>query len=303
MSVNVVRIGGGTLALSPGCREGGGKDEGRRVRDEKAGGLGTEVRVPAGFSTVPRLDRCLVFWRLILQVTSPQYTVGLETSGPIGSVAVLKGDELIGERTIGDSGRRHARTLISELDELLKSLGIVPRAVERVAVSIGPGSFTGLRVGIVAAKTWGFVSGAKLTAVGTFEAVASTQPVNASTAWVIDDALRGEVFVQKFAADAGRWRPVELPRIAALDQWLTEISPGDVVTGPAASKWPEEIAAAGLVVSPVELHRPTAAQVAACGLEKARAGEFTDPFSLAPLYIRRSAAEEKLDALTAAGPR
>ncbi|OAI57483.1 hypothetical protein AYO47_01685 [Planctomyces sp. SCGC AG-212-M04] len=234
---------------------------------------------------------------------SPQYTVGLETSGQVGSVAILRGDDLIGERTIGDTGRRHARTLISELDDLLNSLGIAPKSVDHVAVSIGPGSFTGLRVGIVAAKTWGFVTGAKLTAVGTFDAVAAALPVSTATAWVIDDALRGEVFVQKFQADLGRWRVANEPRIAALDQWLTETAAGDVVSGPAASKWPDDIANAKLVVAPVELQRPTAAMVARCGLEKARAGEFTDPFALIPLYIRRSAAEEKLDALTAAGPK
>lgn len=218
-------------------------------------------------------------------------------------MAVLRADELVGERTIGDSGRRHARTLISELDELLKSLGIAPRAVEHVAVSIGPGSFTGLRVGIVAAKTWGFVSGAKLTSVGTFDAVASALPVGASAAWIIDDALRGEVFVQKFQPEQGRWRPCDEPRIAVLETWLAGTSPGDVVSGPATSKWPDDLAAAKLIAAPIERHRPTAAQVARCGLAKAIAGEFTDPFTLSPLYIRRSAAEEKLDALTAAGPK
>jgi tRNA threonylcarbamoyladenosine biosynthesis protein TsaB len=236
-------------------------------------------------------------------VTFPQYTVGLETSGHVGSVAVLRGDELLGERTIGDSGRRHARTLISELDELLKSLEIAPRSVDHVAVSTGPGSFTGLRVGIVAAKTWGYVTGARLSAVGTFHAVVASLPITSATAWIIDDALRGEVFVQKFTPLSGRWRPAEEPRIAAFDNWLAETSAGDVVSGPAASKWPDDVANAKLVVAPVELHRPTAAMVARCGLEKARADEFTDPFALVPLYIRRSAAEEKLDALTAAGPK
>jgi tRNA threonylcarbamoyladenosine biosynthesis protein TsaB len=234
---------------------------------------------------------------------SPQYTVGLETSGVIGSVAVLRGEELLGQRTIGDAGRRHARTLISELDELLKSLSIVPRAVDHVAVSIGPGSFTGLRVGIVAAKTWGFVTGAKLTAVSTFNAVALALPAGPPTAWIIDDALRGEVFVQKFQAGQDRWRPVDEPRIAGLDEWLAGTQPGDVVSGPAASKWPDDLAAARLAVAPPELLRPTADLVARCGLEKAVAGEFTDPFTLSPLYLRRSAAEEKLDVLTAAGPK
>jgi tRNA threonylcarbamoyladenosine biosynthesis protein TsaB len=236
-------------------------------------------------------------------VTPPPYTVGLETSGQIGSVALLRGDALIGERKIGDSGRRHARTLISELDELLKTHGVAPKSVDHVAVSIGPGSFTGLRVGIVAAKTWGYVTGAKLTAVGTFEAVAATLPVTASTAWIIDNALRGEIFVQKFQPDHGRWRATEPPRIAPLDYWLAGTTPGDVVSGPAASKWPDDATAAKLAIAPIETHRPTAAMIARCGLEKARAGEFTDPFTLIPLYIRRSAAEEKLDALTAAGPK
>jgi tRNA threonylcarbamoyladenosine biosynthesis protein TsaB len=236
-------------------------------------------------------------------VNSPQYTVGLETSGHIGSVAVLRGDELVGEQTIGETGRRHARTLISELDELLKSLAIAPRAVEHVAVSIGPGSFTGLRVGIVAAKTWGFVTGAKLTAVGTFDALAAALPTDSATAWIIDDALRGEVFVQKFLSQEGRWRAADEPRIAALDSWLAETASGDIVSGPATSKWPDDIANAKLVAAPAESQRPTAAMIAKCGLETARRGEFTDPFALVPLYIRRSAAEEKLDALTAAGPK
>lgn len=236
-------------------------------------------------------------------MTFPQYTVGLETSGQVGSVAMLRGDELIGERTIGDTGRRHARTLISELDELLKALAIAPRSVDHVAVSIGPGSFTGLRVGIVAAKTWGYVTRAKLTAVGTFDAVAAALPTNSRTAWIIDDALRGEVFVQSFTSQDGRWQAADEPRIAAFDNWLAETSAGDVVSGPAASKWLDDIANAKLVMAPAELHRPSAAMIARCGLEKARAGEFTDPFALIPLYLRRSAAEEKLDALTAAGPK
>jgi len=234
-------------------------------------------------------------------VNPPQLTVALETSGLVGGVAVLRGDDLLGERQIGDSGRRHARTLISELDDLLKSLALSPRSIDHVAVSIGPGSFTGLRVGVVAAKTWGFVTGARLTAVGTFDAVAAGLPIDAPRAWIIDDALRGEVFVQEFQADSGRWKPIDAPRIASLDSWLALTAPGDVVSGPAASKWPEDIAAANLVVAPAQLHRPTAAMVARAGLEMARAGEFADPFTLAPLYIRRSAAEEKLDAQAAAG--
>ncbi|HVJ67825.1 MAG TPA: tRNA (adenosine(37)-N6)-threonylcarbamoyltransferase complex dimerization subunit type 1 TsaB [Caulifigura sp.] len=232
----------------------------------------------------------------------PQYTVGLETSGQIGSIAILQGDELLAERSLGESGRRHARSLISELDDLLKSHSIAPRAVEHVAVSVGPGSFTGLRVGVVATKLWGYATGARLTAVGTFEAIAAALPVDARGAWIIDDALRGEVFVQRFDVDGKRWRPSGDVRIAGLDAWLSETAPADLVAGPAAAKWPDDLDRARLAVVVPEFHRPTAEFVARCGLEKAAAGNFADPFQLSPLYIRRSAAEEKLDAQPATGP-
>jgi tRNA threonylcarbamoyladenosine biosynthesis protein TsaB len=226
-------------------------------------------------------------------------TVALETSGLIGSIAVLRGEQLLGECAIGDGRRRHASTLVSQLDELLKSLGIAPRDVGHVAVSVGPGSFTGLRVGVVAAKTWGFVMGCRLTAVGTFEAIAFGLPVTAASAWVIDDALRGDVFVQRFEAAGGEWTASSSPRLLSMEDWLAATSRGDVVTGPAVEKWTEQLMARGLVVPPAEYHRPTAAGVGRCGLRRVRRGELADPFTLAPLYIRRSAAEEKLDAQTA----
>lgn len=232
----------------------------------------------------------------------PQITVGLETSGLIGSVAALRNDEVLGMRTIGDSGRRHARTLISELDELLKSLAISPRSVGHVAVSVGPGSFTGLRVGVVAAKCWAFATRCHLSAVGTFEAVAAGLPVSARTAWVIDDALRGEVFVQRFDAAGDSWIANGSPAIVAFDAWLNQTTAADVVAGPAAGKWTGETEARRLVVADPRFHHATAALVAVCGRLRAHAGQFSDPFALAPLYIRRSAAEEKLDAQIAAGP-
>lgn len=234
-------------------------------------------------------------------VPSSLITVGIETSGTIGSVAVLRDGVLLAERTLGETGRRHARTLIAELDELLKGENIGPKTVDDVAVSIGPGSFTGLRVGVVAAKCWAFVTGCRVLGVGTFEAVAVMLETSATTAWIIDDALRGDLYVQKCERDNRGWRPVTDVSLMPLDAWLQSTRPGETVSGPNAAKWSAEIAAKGLLLAPVDAHRPSAANVARCGFVAASAGRFDDPFQLVPLYIRRTAAEEKFDAQTAAG--
>ncbi|MBX3441418.1 MAG: tRNA (adenosine(37)-N6)-threonylcarbamoyltransferase complex dimerization subunit type 1 TsaB [Planctomyces sp.] len=236
--------------------------------------------------------------------------VGIETSGSQGSVALLREGAIVDERLLGDSGRRHARTLVMELDEVLGGQGLTPREIDVVAVSLGPGSFTGLRVGVVCAKTWAFATGCRLAAVETFVAVAARLPAESqgsTRAWVIDDALREDVFVQRFErADAGgdsaAWRGADAVRLMAFDAWIHETAAGDLVSGPGAGRWAAELRDRGLDVVAPERQRPAAAAVAEVGAALALRGEHADPFTLAPLYVRRSAAEEKLDAAARAEP-
>jgi tRNA threonylcarbamoyladenosine biosynthesis protein TsaB len=231
-------------------------------------------------------------------VPESRLTVGLETSSRIGSIALLDGDRLVAERTLGETGRQHARTLIAELDVLLSDQSISPRDVGVVAVSIGPGSFTGLRVGVVCAKTWAFVTGCRLVAVDTFAAVIEGLPPTPSAAWVIDDALRGDVFAQKFVANGSPravWKAEGPARLLPFETWIRETAPAQEVCGPGAAIWKSELESRWLDVAPSQFHRPTAAAVARIGARLAAEGISTDPFALVPLYIRRSAAEEKLD--------
>ncbi|HUQ68608.1 MAG TPA: tRNA (adenosine(37)-N6)-threonylcarbamoyltransferase complex dimerization subunit type 1 TsaB, partial [Planctomycetaceae bacterium] len=83
--------------------------------------------------------------------------LSLETSGLTGSIA-LDRDGVVEQRELATAGRRHAQTLVAEMRDLLHAHGLRPADVNAVAVSIGPGSFTGLRVGVVCAKTFAYAT-------------------------------------------------------------------------------------------------------------------------------------------------
>ena len=100
--------------------------------------------------------------------------LAVDTSGMCGTIALQRDGELLEERELEQSRRRHAQTLISEVQELLQDHELGSSTVEIVAVSHGPGSFTGLRVGIVFAKTFAYATGCSIVAVDTLQAVAES---------------------------------------------------------------------------------------------------------------------------------
>ena len=130
-------------------------------------------------------------------------TLGVETSGLTGAVALRRDGQIIESVTLQHSGRRHAQTLVSEVDALLRRSNLTAKQLQVVAVSIGPGSFTGLRVGVVLAKTLGYALGCEVVAVDTFCAIAANSPSDVSEVVVLADAQRGELF-------AGRYTPSDV---------------------------------------------------------------------------------------------
>src|SRR3954468_9410329 len=94
----------------------------------------------------------------------------IETSARVGRVGVSRGGNLLAERGL-DPTRRHAQRLAPAVDPLLRENGWHPRDVDAVIVSVGPGSYTGLRVGAMSAKAFAFATGCALIGVPTFEAI------------------------------------------------------------------------------------------------------------------------------------
>jgi tRNA threonylcarbamoyladenosine biosynthesis protein TsaB len=226
--------------------------------------------------------------------------LAFETSGLLGSVALLETTEgkvvsAVERETPAD--QRTARSLLPTTHRLLSDHGWRPADVELIAVTTGPGSFTGLRIGVVAAKTFAYAVGAKLVGVHTLAGLA--YPIAASRVWTILDAQRQELFVANFSEDASSdFRLEPTTSIMAIDDWLRSLQSNDVVTGPPLQKL-RPLIPAGVAIAPEEAWRPSAEAVGRLGLVKFDRGELISPLELVPDYFRKSAAEEKAEAARA----
>lgn len=222
--------------------------------------------------------------------------LAVDTSGSAGSIAVSDDRRVLGEPSQMAEGRRHAQTLVLQVDRLLKSLQLVPQDIDAVAVSFGPGSFTGLRVGVVFAKTFAWANAANLVAVDTLRAVAQQAVDGIQNVAVISDAQRSEVFVNEYTWDARsesfladgevRIETVETVVAQAFERGLH-------VTGPGLVKFADQFPDSSLLVDS-SLWIPGAAAVAEIGSLMLADNLLADPGTLEPLYIRRSYAEEKV---------
>ncbi len=129
----------------------------------------------------------------------------IETSGRIGQVALADGPSLVGVRRLEES-RRHARDLAPAVADLLVAAGWTPRDLSAVAVSRGPGSYTGLRVGIMSAKALAYAVGCPILAIDTFAIIASQASGGASPLDIIADAQQQKVYLQRYEGGARRRR-------------------------------------------------------------------------------------------------
>lgn len=229
-------------------------------------------------------------------LTSDQrLTLGIETSGFGGSIALVREGVVMAQCDLDPTGRRHARSLVPEIGHLLTSASLTVSDLDLIAVSIGPGSFTGLRVGVVCAKTLAWAASADVVAVDTYLAIASQSPADVDRVDVVGDGQRGDLYVGRYQrVRSDEWiREGELT-IRAADEWLAELESDTVVTGPGLERHAGTAAARGRVL-PRELWSPRAASIALLGERRWRSGVRDDVWLLEPFYLRKSSAEEKAD--------
>jgi tRNA threonylcarbamoyladenosine biosynthesis protein TsaB len=216
--------------------------------------------------------------------------LALETSGTSGTVAALEDRQLLGELSLGDD-RRSAQSLAPAIDRLLAEVGWSPGELELVAVTDGPGSFTGLRIGVTTAKALAYAAGAQVMGVNTLEVIARQAGPLTGPLWTVVDAQRGELFAARFLPSAGDGEPVEVQVIDG-QQWLAGLKESDAVSGPGLARLAGAVGP-GVIVVERRLWPPTAATVGQLGYEQFQAGRRDDVFQLAPRYYRRAAAEEQ----------
>jgi tRNA threonylcarbamoyladenosine biosynthesis protein TsaB len=219
--------------------------------------------------------------------------LALETSGMTGGVAAAIDDKVLAEIDL-EPRQRSAQSLAPAIHSLLANVGWRPRDVGLVAVTTGPGSFTGLRVGVATAKVFAYAAKAEVLGISTLEVIAAAAPRQTESLSVAIDAQRGDVVAQEFQrVPAGGLEPLGPDRLLPLADWLAGLPPGFAVTGPVLKKRTEPVPA-GVEVVPVEFWQPTAVNVARLAFRDYCAGRRNDPWSLLPVYSRPSAAEEKV---------
>jgi tRNA threonylcarbamoyladenosine biosynthesis protein TsaB len=192
-------------------------------------------------------------------------TLAFDTATGVATSALVRNGEVLGERS------SRAVRVLGDAEELLQEAGAQPRELSRLVVGTGPGSFTGVRMGLAAARGLAFALDLRLAGISTLDALAAGAP----GALPVVDAGRREVFALVDGA----------PAVAAPDELVLE--PGTTCVGDGAVRYREVLEALGATIPPreSELHIPRARFHA----ELAR--EFVDPETVEPLYLRLPDAE------------
>lgn len=193
-----------------------------------------------------------------------------------------------------------AQCFAPSIREMLHTAEIRPREIALVAVDVGPGSFTGLRIAVTFAKTFAYATGAGVLGISSMEILAhqgaAALEATDSRLWTIVDAHRGQVFAACY--QIGRdllVREVSGTQIVEIDRWSAQLEPRDVVTGPVVERLETRLPS-GIERVPAAARVPSAETLARIAWQRWQEGERGDVWRLSPDYIRRSAAEEKLDA-------
>lgn len=219
--------------------------------------------------------------------------MAIDTSLPEGSVAAAEANRVVEVRFA--PAQAHARRIAAALEEAAAALDWRVADAEVVAVARGPGSFTGLRVGISTAKGLAWAARIPLVAVSGFEVVADGAGARDEPVHAAFDAGRGDVVAAVITPDRGSptgWS-VGPTCLLPLAEWIASIPAGALVSGPALDLLPSATVERGdLRIVAGAARRPSAAAVVRLAERLAAAGQVVDPVGIVPDYCRPSYAQE-----------
>jgi tRNA threonylcarbamoyladenosine biosynthesis protein TsaB len=220
--------------------------------------------------------------------------LALETSGYSGDVALLEDDRVVAEFPLPEE-KRTAQMLAPGIAEALSSAGWQPRDVNLVAVTIGPGSFTGLRVGVTTAKTYAYAAGCEVLGIDTLEVLAAQVPLpvdQPATLWAVLDAQRQQFFAAQYRVEQDEWQESIAARIVDQTEFFMGLVPEMMVTGSGLGKLPQNLVES-VTMAPERDWQPRAVTVGRLAWRDYQAGRRDDLWRLSPHYLRPSAAEEQ----------
>jgi len=230
--------------------------------------------------------------------------LALETSGRRGSVALAAGEKLLAE-TDFTAPMKHSRQLFTSLNRMLRRFGKTAEQVEGVYISVGPGSFTGLRIAVTMAKIMHLANRTKIVAVSTLDVIAENafELVGKSALCAADrrlaaiekiaailDAKRGRFFVAVYEKRNGCWTKTLSDCLMSRQQFIERYADtGNPVwlLGEGLVYYKNDFAVDGTDFLPENCWRPKAGVVHKLGYRLAMQGKFTDALSLKPAYLHK----------------
>ena len=217
----------------------------------------------------------------------------LDTATTTGSVALCRGEHLLAEIVV-DSLANHSDKLLLHVEQILSEQQWTLAEIAVFAVIDGPGSFTGLRVGVAAAKGLARACHRPLFGVSSLHLLAGALPYANLPVCTLLDARKKEVYAATFSTATGSPRLLDEPRVLPPQQLLAEMTVPALFVGSGALLYRDLIVArfgAQATFAPGPLHTPRASSAAPLVLQQLRAGAEGNPEQLLPRYIRPSEAE------------
>jgi tRNA threonylcarbamoyladenosine biosynthesis protein TsaB len=218
--------------------------------------------------------------------------LGLDTSTERLSLALWRLGKTLEERDLIPE-RRHGEVILGEVDALLHAARVTPRDLQGVAVGLGPGSFTGLRVGVATAQGLAQSLGVPLAGVSSFAAAAAAS--GGEIALVVADARQDLLYVGLYARCGETVYSLMPESLISVAETAARVPDGQVLlTGPGAGTFLtplQQAGAAGLTLAEESLRWPDAAVVARLAAPSLDAGG-ERPEAIVPHYLRRTQAEE-----------
>ena len=221
--------------------------------------------------------------------------LAIDTATMVSSVAVADEKRLLAELTV-QTRLTHSETLLPHIEKVLQLAGVEKAELTGVAVSLGPGSFTGLRIGLAAAKAISYGLSIPIFGIPTTEVLAWHYPVPGVAVVPFIDAQKGNVYSAVYTWQGDGFAEVSPVQVYSVDealalcasQQMTVMAVGDMVAKKLAGR---EDLPANVQLPPQHLLMPRAANVAMAALRRQQEGREDSVMDLEPVYIRRSEAE------------
>jgi tRNA threonylcarbamoyladenosine biosynthesis protein TsaB len=231
---------------------------------------------------------------MALSNTKP-HVLAVETSGRYGSIAIAQDGQLINEIAF-NKPLQHSALIFPTIQKLLNNCKQKPRNIKQIYISIGPGSFTGLRIAVSLAKCMHLANKTKIIPVNTLDVIAqNANGTSADRIATVLDAKRGQFFIAIFQRKGNEcltnpWEKIQPDCLMTASEFITCYSDTDPpihLLGEGLVYYKDKFKSAGFNILDETLWDPKASSVFQLGWRLAQKGKFADPLTLTPNYLRK----------------